>query len=290
MGRLLYTREFSGSMEEFAFLARPVWNEHYRKTLLLNFFSLQYLKTIRQSSLECYALATHYKDEPVCLCLNLGYRAELFGRPLKVLLVSWFSLVRPSPVTGSALGLASAVHMCLDLFEYGKERGYDLVISIADASSGMLKVAGIKSGGIYPVISPPITASARILSRQVLDKIFLNSYEKYMVKALGREWPEDRSIHAEIEEIPLLKQATYEDILNKKVNYDFKIINEFSRFSPKDENFNRFFRIFEVKKRGEGIGVIRILDLELRDRISYPRPSLNRSGQGRAACGLAFPP
>jgi len=67
-----------------------------------------------------------------------------------------------------------------------------------------------------------------------------------------------------------LKQAPYEDILNTKVDYDFKIINEFSRYVPKDETFNRFFRIFEVKRRGEGIGVIRILDLELRGQDLIP--------------------
>jgi len=50
MGNVLYTTEFSGSFKEFASLAKPIWDKKYQKTLLLDFFSHEYLETIKQST------------------------------------------------------------------------------------------------------------------------------------------------------------------------------------------------------------------------------------------------
>jgi hypothetical protein len=155
------------------------------------------------------------------------------------------------------------------MVENGRKRKYDLIMAIEDAHSAMLNTARIKSPGVYPVISQPIVAMANIISKQELGKMYLNRHEELLLKLLGREWKGDLPDCGEIEEIPISKQRLYEDILNQKV-YDLKIINEFSHYCPQGAVFSQFFRLFEVRKRGERIGIVRILDLEVRGTELIP--------------------
>jgi len=260
MDNLLYTKEFTGSFQEFSSLAKPIWDKKYQKTLLLDFFSHEYLETIKHSTQECYGLATYYKTNPISLCLNLGYEARLFGLPLRVLMISWFSVVNQSIKSCNPLGLYGVVKMCLDMFETAKKKKYDLILGIAEADSGMSEVAKMKAKGINPIISKPIVAMARVLSKQTLKQMYLNSYEKTLLRILGKGWKDTLSKQNEVKEISLFEQPFYENILNE-VKYDFTIINKFSQYISKDKPFNKFFRLFEIKKKGEIIGIIRILDL-----------------------------
>ena len=275
MGNLLYTSEFTGSFQEFVSLAKPVWDKKYQNTLLLDFFSHEYLETIRYSTQECYGLATYYKKDPISLCLNLGYEARLFGLPLRVLMVSWFSVVNQSIKSGNPLGLYGVVKMCLDMFETAKKKKYDLILGIAEANSGMSEVAKMKAKGINPIISRPIIAVARVLSKQTRKLMYLNGYEKALLTILGKEWKDKRFNQNEIKEISLFKQPFYEDILNK-VKYDFTIINKFSQYTPKEKPFNTFFRLFEIRKKGEIIGIIRILDLNFQGVTSIPSATIEQ--------------
>lgn len=275
MGNLLYTTEFSGSFKEFASLAKPIWDEKYQKTLLLDFFSHEYLETIKHSTQECYGLATYCKKDPISLCLNLGYEARLFGQPLRVLMVSWFSVVNQSIKAGNPLGLYGVVKMCLDIFETAKKKKYDLILGIAEADSGMSEVVKMKAKGITPIISKPIVAMARVLSKQTTKLMYLNGYEKAVLKILGKEWKDNLSKQNEVKEIPLFEQSFYEDILNE-VKYDFTIINKFSQYTPKDKPSNKFFRLFEIRKKGEIIGIIRILDLGFQGVTLIPSATIEQ--------------
>ncbi|MEW5801883.1 MAG: hypothetical protein AB1847_07220 [bacterium] len=275
MGRIFYTAQFTGSMREFSSLARPVWDKMYQKTLVLDFFSPEYLEAVQGSSLEFYGLATYYRKEPVCLCLNLGYRAEIFSRSLRVVLISWFSVVEETASSMSqALRLTGVVQMCMDMVETARMKKYDLVLGIVDAQSAMLNAARIKSKGVYPVISKPLVAMASIESKKMLEKMYLNRHEELLLRLLQREWKDEKPPDhdggddqgkgsGEVEEIPLSRQRLYEDILNEKA-YDLKIINEFSQYCPPGADFSRFFRLFEIRRKGERIGIVRILDLAIR--------------------------